>query len=112
MSGRLRAVQLLRHVPQGTDVGGDVLALGAVAAGGRRNQFATFVAQGHRQPVDLRLGREIDAIVIRELEETRNAADEVAHVLLGEGVVERQHRHGVPDLLETAGRRCADLLRG
>ncbi len=37
--------------------------------------------------------------------------DEIDDVLVGEGVVERQHRHRVADFLEAAGGRGADLQR-
>ena len=96
--GHVAALELLRHVLERADIGGDVLALGAVAAGGGGDEFAALVAQRHRQPVDLRLGAEVDPVVLAELEEAADAADEVEHVLLGKGVVERQHRHRVPDL--------------
>ena len=108
--GHVAALQLLRHVLERADIGGDVLALGAVAARRRGDEFAALVAQRHRQPVDLRLGAEID-LVVAELQKARDAADEIDHVLLGKGVVERQHRHRVTDLLEPPGRRRADLLR-
>ena len=105
------ALQLVRHVLQGADIGGDVLALGAVAAGRGGDEFAALVAQRHRQPVDLRLGGKIDPLVVAELEEAADAADEFEHVFFGERVVERQHRHRVADFLEAPGRRRADLLR-
>ena len=44
-----------------------------------------------------------------QLEEAADAADEIGDVLLAEGVVERQHRHGVAHLGEAARRRGADL---
>ena len=40
------------------DVGGDVLADAAVAAGGRLHELAALVAEAHRQPVDLQLADE------------------------------------------------------
>ncbi len=107
----IAALQFLRHVLERADIGGDVLALGAVAAGGGGDEFALLVTQRHRKPVDLRLGAEVDLVVVGKLEEAADAADEVEHVLLGKGVVERQHRHRVPDLPEFPRRRRADLLR-
>ena len=109
--GHRAAFQLLRHVLERADIGGNVLALGAVTARRGGDEFAALVAQRHRQPVDLRLGAEVDAVVVAELEEALDAADEVEHVLFGERVVERQHRHRVPDLLEFARWRRPDLLR-
>ena len=79
--GHVAAFQLLRHVFQRADIGGDVLALGAVAAGRRGDELAALIAQRHRQAVDLRLGGEID-LVVAELQEARDAADEIEHVLL------------------------------
>ena len=63
--GHVAALQLLRHVLERADIGGDVLALGAVAAGRGGDEFAALVTQRHRQPVDLRLGAEIDLVVAR-----------------------------------------------
>ena len=108
--GHVAAFQLLRNVLQRADIGGDVLALRAVAAGRGGDEFAALIAQRHRQPVDLRLGGKID-LVVAELEKALDAADEVEHVLFGKRVVERQHRHRVPDLPEAPRRRRADLLR-
>ena len=105
------AFELLRHLLQRADIGGDVLALGAVAAGGGGDERAVFVTQRHRQPVDLRLGAEGDLLVVGELEKAADAGDEIDDVLVGEGVVERQHRHRVAHLLELARRRRADFQR-
>ncbi|MHC2628555.1 hypothetical protein ACVME5_001209 [Bradyrhizobium liaoningense] len=105
------ALQLLRHVFEGADVGGDVLADRAVAARCGSDELAALVTQRHREAIDLRLGGEIDLIVV-ELQESHDAADEVAHILFGKGVVERQHGNGMPDFLEAARRRRADLLGG
>ena len=105
------AFELLRHVLQRADIGGDVLAFGAVAAGGGGDEFAILVAQRHRQPVDLRLGAEGDLLVVAQLQKAADAGDEIDDVLIREGVVERQHRHRVADFLEAAGGRGADFQR-
>ena len=105
------ALELLRHVMQRADVGGDVFAFGAVAARRGGDQSAVLVAQRHRQAVDLRLSAEVDLVVVGQFEEAADAADEVDHVLLGEGVVERQHRHRVADFGEAARGRGADFER-
>ncbi|MET4825857.1 hypothetical protein ABH972_003446 [Bradyrhizobium ottawaense] len=99
--GHVAPFQLLRHVFERADVGGDILADRTVAARRRGDELAALVAQRHREAVDLRLGGEIDLVVV-ELQEAHDAADEVAHVLFCKGVVERQHRNGVPNLLEAA----------
>ena len=109
--GHIAALQFLRHVLERADIGGDVLALGAVAAGGGGDEFAALVAQRHREPVDLRLGGEIDLVVIGKLQKAPDAADEIEHVFFGKRVVERQHRHRMADFLESPRRRRADLLR-
>ena len=93
------------------DIGGDVLALEAVAARGGRDQLAVLVAQRHRQPVDLRLGGERHRLVLLEVEEAADAADEIGDLLGVERVLQRQHRHRVPHLGEAARRRGADLAR-
>ena len=105
------AFELKRHFLQRVDVGGDVLALGAVAAGGGGDERAVFVTQRHRQPVDLRLGAEGDFFVLGELEKAADAGDEIDDILLGKRIVERQHRHRVAHLLEAAGGRRADFQR-
>ena len=93
------------------DIGGHHLAGGAVAAGGGEDQLALLVAQRAGQAVDLRLGGERHLVVRREVEEAAHPADELAHFLLGEGVVEAEHRQRVADLGEMRGRRRADLPR-
>ena len=55
--GQLLARQLLRDVVHRADVGGDVLAGDAVAAGGRADQPAVLVEQGDGEPVDLQLAQ-------------------------------------------------------
>ena len=105
------AFEFLRHVLQRSDVGGDVFAHGAVAACGGGDEFAALVAQRHRQAIDLRLGAEADAVVVAELEEAADARSKVEHILFGKGVVERQHRHRMPDLGKAPGRLRADFLR-
>ncbi len=106
----IAAFELLRHVLERADIGGDVFALGAIAAGGGGDEFALLVAQRHREPVDFRLGAEGDLVVL-ELEEALDAGDEIQHVRFRKRVVERQHRHRVSNLGKAAGRLGADLLR-
>ena len=47
-----------RDVLDGADIGGDVFAFVAVAAGGGLHELAAFVAESDREPIDLGLGRE------------------------------------------------------
>ena len=102
-----------RHRADRAHVDGDILATHAVAARGGLHQPALFVAQRDGEPVELRLGRIHDAL---DVEPFARAAVEIDDVLLGEGVVEREHRHGVHDLAELAGsharRRAASASRG
>ena len=109
--GHVAAFELFRHVLERADIGGDVLAFLAVAAGGGGDEFAVLVAQRHRQPVDLRLGGEGDFFVVAELKETADAGDEIDDVLIREGIVERQHRHRVANFGKAARRRGADFER-
>ncbi len=102
--------KLVGDFVDGADVGGDVLARRAVAARGGRHQPAVLVAQRHRQPVDLRLRREHQFLVGGPGEKALHAGHEVANVLVGKHVVERQHGSGVPDRSEGAGRSRADPL--
>src|ERR1700730_17361172 len=96
--GYVATPEFFRHVLERADIGGDVLALGAVAAGGGGDEFAGFVTQRHREPVDFRLGAEVDLVVFAEFQEAPDATDEIEHVRFRKGVVERQHRHRMPDL--------------
>ncbi len=98
-----------RHGPH---VGGHVFPFEAVAAGRRLDELGFFVAQRDRQPVDLRLGGELQGLVRGELQKPPHAREKLLDRALGEGVVERQHRHPVPDLAELLERRRSYLARG
>ena len=101
----LAAFQLLRHVFQRADVGGDVLAFRAVAARRRRDEFAVLVTQRHREPVDLGLGGKVDRLVLGQFQEAADAADEIDDVFFRKGIVERKHRYGMADFFES-GRKA------
>ena len=96
----------MRDRVDGLDVGRDVLAGDAVAAGERADQPALLVEQVDRQPVDL------------ELAEQRRVLDAVARqpgvpgleLLVGERVVEALHPLQVVDGGELGRDRAADLL--
>ena len=90
------------------DVGRHVLALGAVAPRRRLHQARVLVGEGDREPIDLRLGRQLDGSIGAEAQEATDAGDEIDHVLLAEGVAERKHRHAVADLAEGRDRSGAD----
>ena len=94
------------------DIGGDVLAGGAVAAGGGEDQRALLVAQRAGEAVDLGLGGERDLGVLGEVQEAPHPADEIGDLLLAEGIVEAEHRQRMrAPWTRCAGRRRADLAR-
>ena len=70
------------------DVGGDVLAFRAVAAGRSLHEPAVLVADRDRQSVDLRLGGDLERIVFAEIQEAAHAGDEIDDVLVRERVAE------------------------
>ena len=94
------------------DVGRDVLALGAVAAGGRLHEAPPIVSERDGEPVDLGLRRELDARIGGKTEETAHARYKIDDVVLAEGVAEREHRRGVAHLAEGLHRRRANALGG
>ena len=101
----------MRNVGDRLHIGGDVFAFGAVATRRAGDKRAIFVAQRHRQTVDLRLGGERDLLVLRQAQKAADAADEIDDVFLRKGIVERQHRHRVAHLGKARRRRGADPLR-
>ena len=107
----ITALQRVRNILDGADIGGDVLAGKPVAAGGRAHQFAVLVAQRQRQPVDLGFGGDRGHLVGVKLEEAPDAFDELGDILVAEGIAERQHGNDMLHLGEPARRRGADLLR-
>ena len=104
-----RAGQAARDGLDGADVGGDVLALVAVAPRRRLDELAVLVAEGAGEAVDLGLGGHGEGSVVAKPEETSDPGAKLLDLLVGEDVAERQHRHGVADLGEFLGRRRAHL---
>ena len=109
--GHPGAAHALRDVADRAQVGGDVLADGAVAARGALDEKAVLVAQAGRQAVDLGLGDQGERHVLREVQEAPHALQELAHLGRGHGIVERQHGYAVADLAEVLDRRGADPMR-
>jgi len=107
--GRVGQQQLRRDAAHGAHVGGDVLADPAVATRGRLDEPTAFVREGACDPVDLQLAREPGGVVP---EPTRDTVGPGPELLLGERVVEREHRRPVRDGGEQVGRRSPDALRG
>ncbi len=66
-----------------------------------------LVAHAERESVELGLDGVLDGL---DVEPLARAAVEVEHVLVGEGVLERQHRHRVHHRRELAQRGRADAL--
>ena len=85
------AGQPLGNFPQGAQVLGDVLPHPAVAAGGALDEDPVLVAQGGGQAVDLGLGGIGDGLV-RQAQEPAHLGVELHRVVVGEGVVQGQHR--------------------
>ena len=105
-------VQPFRNFADGADIGGDVLAFEAVAAGRGVDEVAALVAQRAGQAVDLGLGGEGERIIGGEAEEPLHPIGEIDHLLVVEHVAEREHRHRVADLGELTGRRRANPTAG
>ena len=103
--------QVLRDVGDGAGIGGDVLAGGAVAAGGGEDERALLVAQRAGEAVDLGLGGQRQLVLLAQAEEPAHPGEEIGHLLLGEGIVEAEHRQSMADLGEEGGGRGAHLLR-
>src|SRR5216684_1297623 len=79
--GPIIAREHLRHGLQRSDILGHVLAGDAIAARRADRQPALFVAQRGRQPVDLRLGHDLDAgEILRVTKEPPDAVEEIADV--------------------------------
>ena len=110
---RCAAVEPQRNGAHGADVGGDILAGGAIAARGRLGEDAVFIAQVDRQTVEFELGRIFDFLVAMALRQRFfGAAVEGDDVGCVETVVQRQHRHRMRDLRKLAQRGRADALGG
>ncbi len=107
-SGRL---QLLRHVADRGDVGGDVLSGHPVAARRGLDEAAVDVGERHRDPVDLRFAGEVERL---EVDVGQQPAEPVAPCVelgLAERVVEAHHRDAMADRREELRRRrAADAL--
>ncbi len=106
--GPARALQAVGDVGDGAQVGGDVLTHPAIAARRALDQHAFLVAQRSRQAIDLGLGRIGDGVGRRETQETPNPRVELDRLVVGEGVVEAEHRHAVLDRGELLGPRRAN----
>ncbi len=103
----IAAADLLRNIGDGADIGGHVLAFGAVAARRRHRELPALVAQRNGETVDFHLGGEIERGFGAEHQEAPDASHEFAGLVIGEDVAEREHAHGVAHLGEfRRGRRA------
>src|SRR5581483_1007531 len=109
---RSAPAHLCRDIADPPYVGSDILSFRTITAGRGPDENAPLITQGQRQAVDLRLGGELDRLGGLELEEAAHAIEEAGHVLPGEGVGEREHRHRVAYLGKPARRRAAHPLSG
>ena len=100
----------MRYTLDRSNVGGDVLALGAVTARRCTDELSALVADRDGQAVDLRLGHDDDRFALVEIEEAPHARDEFADVSILERVAERQHRRVMAELAEGVGGRRADAF--
>ena len=81
------------------------------------HELAALIAERGGQAVDLGLGHDLDLVLLDARESSgarkklRMVLEEGAHLVVVEGVVERQHRRRVAHLGEARGRRRADAAR-
>ena len=107
---RRRAIEPQRDRADGAQVGRHILADGAVATRGPLHEAPVLVAQADRQAVELQLR----AVAQRRGIETSgggglaHAPVEAADIVVGECVLQRQHRQRVPHLAEAGRERAAD----
>ena len=94
------------------DIGGDVLALEAVAAGRGLDEFAIHIAKATGKAVDLGLGRHRQRRVDAKPQKAPHAFAELHGLLVREGVRKGEHRHGVTDFRELFRWRSANPLVG
>ena len=106
--GREVAMQLQRHGADGLYIGGDVVALRAVATGDRPDEHAVLVLKADAQAIELQLAAEHHFLVDGFLD----AADEVGNLLAAVAVGQREHRVSVLDALKLLGDAASDTLCG
>ncbi len=97
-----------RDRADGAQIGGHVFARGTVAAGRADREAPVLVAQTHGQAVELGLHRVLDFL---DSQGVPHAPVEGLDLVVGERIVEREHRQAVRHRLEGGGRDAADSLR-
>ena len=98
-----------RDAPHRAQVGGDVLAHGAVSACGAAHQHPVFIGEGDREPVELELAHHAERLAVDEGLCPPVPGHELLFV---EGVAQGEHRAGVDGLGEAGDRLRADALGG
>lgn len=113
---KIAATQGERDVADRADVLRDVVAGGAVTAGGCVFQGAIFVKKGHGHAIDFWLQGYGDFLTAQVFLEAFVKGDELGfgsvRVFQLEHIVDAEHRDGVLDLGETVERFRADALGG
>ncbi len=107
---RRMTLQPRRHGLHRAEIGGDVLALGAVAARRTADEAAALIGQIDRQSIDLRFRDECQRRIRGQPDKAARAGAELGEFLGVHRVVQRQHRHAVAHLGETGLRRPSDAV--
>ena len=100
----------MRNFGDGADIGGHILAFAAIAARRGLDQHTVFIAERARQPIDLRLRRHQQGIVLLEPQKLADARAEFGDLVIGENIAERQHGDRMPHLGEFLRRSRSDRL--
>ena len=108
--GPALALELERDLTDGPQIGGDVLALDAVAARRSDGEHAVAVREAHRRAVDLHLEGVARRPDLRH--EPRVPVLPLAELRFAERVGERQHGHEVTLLAKLVGRLGAHAVGG
>jgi hypothetical protein len=98
-----------RQGGDGQDVGRNIIALVALAAGDGAHELPLLVSQADRQAVNLGLDGVTQVLGAKQAHESGMKGP---HLVLAVGVVEADHPLPVRDLLETLRPVVTDLLRG
>src|SRR5712691_10334036 len=96
-----------RDAANRADVGGHVLADGAVTARGRADQPAVLIREADREAVDLQLRAVVDVAA----DGAAHAAVEGSDLVLVERVLEAEHRRAMANVRELLRRLAAHALR-
>ena len=101
-------MQLWRDAANGSEIGGDIVAGGAVAARCAASEDAFLITEINGEAVHFGLDDPIEFFVRQD---ALNAIYKFAQFLLRIGVVEAQHRFEMLDRFESLKRLAADALR-